>query len=103
MVLGAFLVSLLLFLAAAAFTTVRGVGLYRDVRRVGGAFETELSAFEERTARTEELIARSESSSRELEAALARLRVSQARLQVLRSALESSQDKVRWLRALLPL
>ena len=53
--------------------------------------------------RTEELLARAESSSRDLEAALARLRVSQARLQVLRSALESSQDKVRWLRAFLPL
>jgi hypothetical protein len=103
MVLAAFLLSLLLFLAAATFTTVRGFGFYRDARRVGGAFETELSAFEERTARTEELLARAESSSRELEAALARLRVSQARLQVLRSALESSQDKVRWLRAFLPL
>jgi ABC-type transport system involved in cytochrome bd biosynthesis fused ATPase/permease subunit len=103
MVLAAFLVSLLLFLAAAAFTTVRGFGLYRHARRVGGAFETELSAFEERTARTEELLARAESSSRDLEAALARLRVSQARLQVLRSALESSQDRVRWLRAFLPL
>jgi hypothetical protein len=103
MALGAFLVSLLLCLAATAFTTVRGVVLYRDARRVGGVFETELSAFEERTARTEELLARAESSSHELEAALARLRVSQARLQVLRSALESSQARVRWLRAFLPL
>jgi hypothetical protein len=34
--------------------------------------------------------------------ALERLRMSQARLQVLRTALERSQDRVRWLRAFLP-
>jgi septal ring factor EnvC (AmiA/AmiB activator) len=103
MVLAAFLVALVLSLAAAAFTTVRGVRLWRDARRVGGAFEAELTSFEERTARTERLLAAAEASSRDLEAALARLRASQARLQVLRSALDSSRAKVRWLRTFLPL
>lgn len=103
MVLASLLVALVLFLAAATLTTVRGVGLWRDAKRSGGAFEAELAAFEERTARTEELLAKAQTSSRDLEAALARLRVSQARLHVLRSALDGSRAKVRWLRAFLPL
>jgi hypothetical protein len=103
MVLAAFLVGLALSLAATVFIVVRGVGLWRVARRAGRTFGVELERFEERTARTEQLLAESGRSSRDLELALARLRVSQARLQVLRSALERSQERVRWVRAFLPL
>lgn len=103
MILAAFLVGLALVLAALVFVAIRGVGLWRVARRVGETFQAELAGFEERTARTERLLAEAERSSRNLELALARLRVSQARLQVLRGALASSQARVRWLRAFLPL
>ena len=102
MVLASFLVALVLFLAAATFTTVRGVGLWRDAKRSGGAFEAELAAFEERTARTEELLAKAETSSRDLEAALAG---SACRRRGCRCCLGARRAprQVRWLRAFLPL
>jgi hypothetical protein len=103
MVLVTFLVGLGLVLAATALVIVRGIELWRVAKRSGSAFQTELASFEERTARTERLLAEAEQSSRNLELALERLRVSQARLQVLRTSLERSQERVRWLRAFLPL
>ena len=97
---------------------MRGFGFYRDARRVGGAFETELSAFEERTARTEELLARAESSSRELEAALASLRsvggarpdstsrsyhdIHSLRLLVLRGRFAEAEDRALEIRRMVP-
>jgi hypothetical protein len=102
MVLASFLVGLALSLAATVFVVVRGVGLWRVAKRVGGQFTAELATFEERTARTERLLAESERASHDLQLALARLRVSQARLQVLREALERAQGRVRWLRVFLP-
>lgn len=103
MVLASFLFGLVLVLAATVYVSVRGVGLWRVAKATGGQFTAELELFEERSARTERLLAEADASSRNLQAALERLRVSQARLQVLRTALERSQERVRWLRVLLPL
>jgi exonuclease VII small subunit len=102
MVLLAFLAGLVLVIAATAVCVVRGVRLWRQLKRTGRAIRAELSTFEARTARTETLLAQAERRGSELEAALERLRVSRARFQVLRDALESAQARVRWLRAFLP-
>ena len=101
-ILYAFLVGLVLAIAALVYVIVSGISLWRHAKRTGGAFSTELSRFEERAARTERLFADADRSNRELEAALERLRVSRARLQVLLETLERAQSRTRWLRALLP-
>jgi hypothetical protein len=103
MVLLAFLAGLTLVIVATAVCVVRGVRLWRQVKRTGRTLGAELSTFEARTARTETLLAQAERRSGELEAALERLRVSRARLQVLRDGFESAQARTRWLRAFLPI
>ena len=102
-VLPAFLAGLVLAFSAIVFATVRGVGLWRQMKRTGAAFSDELSSFDERAARAERLLAEADRSNRDLEAALARLRVSRARLDVLLGSLEGAQRRTRWLRVLLPL
>lgn len=102
MILTAFLVGLVLAVAALVYAAGRGISLWREAKRTGRAFESELARFEERSARTERLLAEADRSSRELEAALERLRVSRARLQVLLESLERAQGRTRWLRVLLP-
>ena len=103
MVLFAFLAALALVIVATVLCVVRGVGMWRQLKRTGKAMGAELDALEARTARTETLLAQAERRSAELEAALDRLRVSRARLQILRGALESAQARTRWLRAFLPI
>ena len=103
MILLTFLIGLLLVVVAAAFCTVRGVRMWRQLKRTSKTMSAELDTFEARTARTETLLAQAETRSGELEAALERLRVSRARLQVLQGALESAQARTRWLRAFLPI
>ena len=102
MVLLSFLSGLALVAAATAFVVVRGLGLWRQLRRTGGALTAEVSLFDERAARTERLLAEADRSNRELQAALERLRLSRARLQVLLDALERARARVRWLRLFLP-
>jgi hypothetical protein len=102
-VLTAFLLGLALTISAIVYAVVRGIALWRDAKRTGGAFTAELASFEERAARAEHLLAEAESSSRDLDAALTRLRVSRARLDVLLGSLEAAQRRMRWLRALVPL
>jgi hypothetical protein len=101
-VLGAFLIALILGLVGLFFVVVRGIALYKDGKRAGGAITGELALFEERTARTEELLAEAERASRDLQAATERLRVSRARLDVLLASLEAAQRRTRWLRVFLP-
>jgi hypothetical protein len=101
-VLLSFLGALALVVAATAFVVVRGVGLWRQLKRTGGAFTAELGLFEERAARAERLLAEADRSSRELQVALERLRASQARLQVLLEALDRAQGRLRWLRVFIP-
>jgi hypothetical protein len=102
-ILLSFLCALALVVAATAFVVVRALGLWRRLKRTGGAFTAELSLFEERAARTEHLLSEADRSNRELEVALERLRRSRARLQVLLDALERAQGRVRWLRVFVPL
>ena len=103
MVLLTFLAAVVVVVVTGAFCVVRGLGMWRQLKRTSKAMGAELDALEARTARTETLLARAERRSGELEAALERLRVSRARVQVLRGALESAQARTRWLRAFLPI
>lgn len=102
MVLSAFLVGLTLALVGTFVVVVRGIALWRDGKRMGGAFSSELALFEERAARTEQLLAEAERATDELSAAAERLRVSRARLDVLLGALDDARRRTRWLRAFLP-
>ena len=102
-ILYAFLVGLAVAVVAIVFVSLQGVGLWRQAKRTGGKFSTELSSFEERAAQAERLLAEADRSSQDLDAAVARLRASRARLDVLLGSLEAAQRRTRWLRVLLPL
>jgi hypothetical protein len=102
MILTAFLVGLTLSLAGTFVVSVRGIALWRQGKRTGGAISAELALFDERSARAEQLLADADRASRDLQAATERLRVSRARLQVLLGSLESAQRTTRWLRVFLP-
>jgi len=101
-VLTAFLIGLVLGLAGLFVVVIRGVALWRQGKRTGGAITSELELFEERAARTEELLAEAERASNDLQAAIERLRVSRARLDVLLASLEAAKRRTRWLRVFLP-
>jgi hypothetical protein len=102
MILTAFLVGLVLSLVGLFVAVIRAVDLWRNGKRVGGAFGDELARFDERAARTEQLLAEADRASQELQAATERLRVSRAKLSVLLDSLETAQRRTRWLRAFLP-
>jgi cytochrome c-type biogenesis protein CcmH/NrfG len=102
MVLLAFLIGLAAVIAATIFCVVRGVQLWRQAKRTGGAFSTEVAKFEERSARTERLLDEAESANERLQAARERLSADRARLQVLLEAVERAKKRTRWLRAFLP-
>jgi Tfp pilus assembly protein PilN len=101
-ILTAFLVGLVLVLAAAVVVAIRAVELWRQGKRTGGAITKELALFEERSARTERLLAEADRASQDLQAATERLRLSRARLQVLLGSLEEARRRTRWLRVFLP-
>jgi hypothetical protein len=101
-VLTALLVGLVLGLVGLFVLVVRAVELWRQVRRTGGAFSSELALFEERSARTEVLLAEADRASQDLQAAQERLRISKARLDVLLGSIETARQRTRWLRASLP-
>ena len=102
MILTAFLVGLALALVGLVVVVVRGLALWRQGKRTGGTFSSELALFEERTARTEQLLAEADRANQDLQAATARLRVSRAQLDVLLGSLETAQRRTRWLRVFLP-
>jgi hypothetical protein len=102
MVLLAFLVGLAAVVAATIFCVVRGVQLWRQARRTGGALSSEVAKFEERSARTERLLDEAERASDDLRAARERLSLDRARLQVLLDAIERAKKRTRWLRVFLP-
>jgi cytochrome c-type biogenesis protein CcmH/NrfG len=101
-ILTAFLVGLALTLVGLFVVVVRGLALWRQGKRTGGAFSSELALFEERTARTEQLLAEADRANQDLQEATARLRVSRAQLDVLLGSLETAQRRTRWLRMFLP-
>jgi biopolymer transport protein ExbB/TolQ len=102
MVLIALLVGVVAVVAATVFCAVRGMQLWRQARRTGGALGAEVAKFEERSRRTEQLLAEADRANQDLQTALERLRADRARLQVLTGALERAKQRTRWLRAYLP-
>jgi hypothetical protein len=101
-ILTAFLIGLVLVVAGLVVVVIRGIELWRQGKRTGGAISKELALFEERSARSERLLAEAERASQDLQAAMERLRLSRARLQVLLGSLEEAQRRTRWLRVFLP-
>ena len=102
MILTAFLVGFALSLVGLSVAGVRGFALWRQGKRTGKLFSSELELFEERSARTEQLLADADRSNQELQAATERLRVSRAQLDVLLGSIETARRRTRWLRAFLP-
>ena len=102
MIVTAFLIGLVLTLVGTSVAVVRGVTLWRDGKRTGRAFTSELARFDERSARTERLLAEADRASQDLQAAAERLRTSRAQLDVLLGSLEAAQRRTRWLRVFLP-
>ncbi len=100
-ILTAFLIASVLVLIGIVVAAVRGLALWREGKRIGGAFTSELALFEERSARTEQLLADADRASQDLRAATERLRISRAA----RGAARIARDRparTRWLRAFLP-
>ena len=102
MVLSAFLIALVLALAALAFAGVRGLQCYRQAKRTSRALSEPLSQFEAKAAEVDRHLDAFEASSREFERAKEQLRVSRARLQVLIAAVGRAQSRTRWIRVFLP-
>lgn len=102
MVLTAFLIGLVLWLAGLFVVSVRGIQLFRQGKRTGRAFGDELALFEERSARTERLLAEADRASQDLHAATERLRASRARLDVLLGSIDTARERTRWLSVFLP-
>jgi septal ring factor EnvC (AmiA/AmiB activator) len=102
MVLLSFLVGLAAVVAATVFSVVRGVQLWRQAKRTGSAFSSEVAKFEERSARTEQLLNEAEVANERLAAARERLSADRARLQVHLDAIERAKKRTRWLRVFLP-
>ena len=102
MVLIALFLGIAALVAGLVFCIVRALQLWRQAKRTGSVFGTEMARFEERSLRTERLLAESDRANQDLQAALERLRADRARLQVLTGALERAKQRTRWLRAYLP-
>ena len=102
MILLAFLVGLVAVAAATVFCVVRGITFWRQAKRTGGTFSTEMAKFDARSARTEQLLEEYETATGRLGVAQERLRISRARLQVQLDAIERAKKRTRWLRAFLP-
>ena len=102
MVLTAFLVALALSLAATVVVTIRGIRLYRQLKRTGAAISGPLATFEEKVSQIDQHLDAFEKSTAELEHARERLERSRARLQVLLDEVDSARSRVAWLRVFLP-
>jgi hypothetical protein len=94
--------SLLAVVAASTVTTVRGIGLFRDAKRVGGRFGQEVAGIERGTAAIEGHLTNAAESSEALSRAVARLNASRTRLNVLLAAIEDARATVRLVTAYLP-
>jgi len=102
MVLSAFLIALVLALAATVFAGVRGLQLYRLAKRTSRTLSEPLSAFEAKAAEVDRHLDAFEASSREFERAKEQLRISLARLEVLVATVRRAQSRTRWIRVFLP-
>jgi len=78
-----------------AYAAVRGLRLYREAKRVGGAFGAEMERVNATTARIEVQLRKADEARTRLEAAADRLAVSRAQLNVQLAALSEARAQVR--------
>jgi hypothetical protein len=95
-------VSLVAVVVATVVTTRRGLGLYRDFKRLGGSLGDELLVIERNTAEIETHLAAASRSSDALSVSVARLAESRARLNVLLAAIADVRAKVARVTSFLP-
>ena len=92
-VYGALIVGILVFLASAAFLTVRALKGWRTLKRARRHLAKSLAALADSADHTGEIVERI-SDQRELEGSLARLQVALRQLNVLRAAVDEVTDSV---------
>jgi hypothetical protein len=97
--LAVFLVGLL---AGLVYAVLRGIALWRTVKRTGRAFSAESARIADVSARIQEHLDRAEASSARLREAATRLAVSRARLDVQLRAIREARYTVRRLLWFLP-
>ena len=98
----ALIIALFLTVAAAIYTTLKGLEAFRGVKRLGGVVGSELDRITAATGEIEHHLALAAESGTKLEASLARLRASRARLNVLTSALADVRAAVRRIATVVP-
>jgi hypothetical protein len=102
----AFWISLAVFLACLAggiaYVVLRGIALWRALKRTGGRFTAEGERIASLAEQTQPHIDRAEASAERLRAATGRLAVSRARLDVLLQAVREARWMLRQLLRLLP-
>lgn len=81
--------------AGVAFAALRGLSLYRAVKRVGGSFSSQLESISERIASIEQHVAAAEAGMKRLSQAGERLQRSRAQLDVQRAAVREARAQVR--------
>jgi hypothetical protein len=94
--------SLLAVVAVSTLTTLRGISLFRDVKRVGRSMNEEVAGIERGAAAIEGHLADAAVSSDALSRAVERLNASRARLNVLLVAIEDARERLRLVTAFLP-
>jgi hypothetical protein len=80
------------FVGSVVYGTLKGLEVFRAVKRLGGAVGGELDRIAATSEQIERHLALASESGTRLDASLSRLRTSHARLNVLRSALADVQD-----------
>jgi hypothetical protein len=95
-------VSLAAVAAATLMTTLRGIELFRAVRRLGAAVGDEVASIERRTGEIEGHLTAATRSGDALSTATARLSVSRARLNVLLTALADARAAAGRLTGVVP-
>ena len=93
---------LLAVVGGIAYAVVRGIALWRQVKRIGGTFSAESARIAEATADIQEHLDRASVSGTSLGDAAARLAASRAKLDVQLQALREARQTMRRLLWFLP-
>lgn len=88
--------------AATIFTTIRGLRLFRDVKRLLGAVTDAVAELERRAGEAELHMSAAEQASERLSRSLGRLSESRARLSVQLAALQDVRDAVTGVTSVYP-
>jgi hypothetical protein len=89
-------------LAGLAYAVIRGLMLWRQVKRTGGSFSAEADRISRVSAEIQVQLDRASASNERLGAAAARLAVSRAKLDVQLQALREARHAIRRLAWFLP-